>query len=166
MRRTAAALLSVAALLAGCSDDAAPSEEAAPSTTLASSTPVAGGGELELEFEGDPDSAFCERSRAAADQPVLDPFEPGLAPREVELRFRALSSRFRGFEAVAPEPLAEDLELLVATFGDFAELLEAADHDFGRLAEADVDVSVFDDPALDRVATRLAAYQQQVCGRP
>lgn len=151
-----------AALLGACSgsDGGDPAQDAAPTTTHAGSTAAV---DETYDFTGDPDSAFCQRSRAAADQPVLDPFAPGLEPREVELRFRALTSRFRAFEDVAPEPLAEDLDLLVATFDEFAELLDAADYDFARLAEADVDASVFDDPALERVAARLAAYQEQVC---
>lgn len=164
MTRTAAWLLVVAAAAAACTEDGrAPDEAATTATTLAGSTVSAE--ELDPDFEGDSDSAFCRRSRAAADQPVLDPFASGLEPREVELRFRALASRFRAFEDVAPPPLAGDLELLVATFDDFAELLESADYDFDRLAERDVDLSLFDDPALARVATRLEAYQDQVCRR-
>ena len=162
----ALAALAVAALLVGsCSGgdgaDAAGSPDA--STTTLASTSVAADAPV---FTGDPDSEFCQLSRAAADRPVLNPFEAGLDPREVELRFRALSSRFRAFHDVAPEPLADDLDQLVATFDDFARILQDAGYDFGRLAEQNVDVSTFDDPALQRVAERLAAYQDQVCRKP
>lgn len=116
-------------------------------------------------FEGDPASEFCRRSRESAERPVLDPFAPGLDAREVELRFRALAQRFGEFAEVAPEPLADDLELLDERFGELSELLESADYDFARLAEQGADVSAFDDPAFEAVAERLAAYQEQVCDR-
>ena len=135
-------------------EDAAPTEGVPAETTATTAPP---------EFEGDPDSAFCRRSRQAADEPVLDPFEAGLGPREVELRFRALAQRFEGFAEIAPEPLADDLALLDGTFQDLAVLLDEADYDFARVAEDGADISVFDDPALADVAARLEAYQDQVC---
>lgn len=146
-------------LLAGCGGGGA--EDAAPTAPPSSETT---GATAPLAFEGDPDSEFCQRSRDAADQPVLDPFEAGLERREVELRFRALAERFEVFADIAPEPLADDLDLLDRTFQDLAALLEEADYDFARLADAGADVSVFDDPALAVVAERLEAYQDQVCG--
>ncbi len=158
--------LAVAALLAGsCSggDGADAAGAPAASTTTLASTSVAADAPV---FTGDPDSEFCQLSRAAADRPVLNPFEAGLEPREVELRFRALSSRFQAFHDVAPEPLADDLDQLVATFDDFARVLQDAGYDFGRLAQENVDVSAFNDPALRKVADRLAAYQEQVCRKP
>lgn len=134
-------------------EDAAPTEGAAE-TTEDTAPP---------DFEGDPDSEFCRRSRQAADEPVLDPFEAGLEPREVELRFRALALRFEVFAGVAPEPLADDLALLDDAFQELAALLEAADYDFARLAESGAEIAVFDDPALADVAVRLEVYQDQVC---
>lgn len=161
-RRSLGGLLLAAALLVGAcgsedgaSEDAAPTEDATPTQTASTEPPV---------FEGDPDSPFCEQSRAAAERPVLDPFEAGLEPREVELRFRALAQRFGGFAEIAPEPLADDLALLDASFDELAVALEDADYDFEQLAAGGIDVSVFDDPALAVVADRLAAYQDQVCG--
>lgn len=158
--RSLVAATTAVVLLAACSDsdsdagDAATTEDAVEAT--ATTAPPA--------FQGDPDSAFCRRSRDAADQPVLDPFAPGLEPREVELRFRALAQRFRGFAEIAPEPLADDLGHLDERFDRLALLLEEADYDFVELAAQGADVSVFDDPALARIADRLAAYQEQVCG--
>ena len=148
-------------LATGCGDGGAedatePAPDASEELTTSTSPPT---------FEGDPDSEFCQRSRDAAEEPVLDPFEAGLEPREVELRFRALAQRFAGFAEIAPEPLADDLALLDATFDDLAVVLDDADYDFERLAADEVDVSVFDDPALAVVADRLAAYQDQVCDR-
>lgn len=148
-------------LVAACGGDddregAAPTGSTATEVTASTAPP---------EFDGDPDSEFCERSRQAADEPVLDPFEAGLEPREVELRFRALAQRFDGFAEIAPEPLAADLTLLDDTFQDLAVLLDEAGYDFARLAEDGADISVFDDPALAVVAERLAAYQDQVCDR-
>lgn len=159
LRWTAAVAVIALLLASGCGDDDAegasePATDATAEVTTATSVPT---------FEGDPDSEFCQRSRAAAEEPVLDPFEAGLEPREVELRFRALAQRFEGFAEIAPEPLAEDLTLLDATFDDLAVVLADADYDFARLATDEVDVSVFDDPALADVAARLAAYQDQVC---
>lgn len=151
-------VLAVLVTTACGSDDGgedATSTEAPTSETTATTAPP--------EFEGDPDSAFCQRSREAADQPVLDPFEAGLEPREVELRFRALAQRFEGFADIAPDPLADDLALLDDAFQDLAVLLDDADYDFARLAEDGADITVFDDPALADVAARLEAYQDQVC---
>ena len=135
-------------------EDAVPTEGATTETTGTTAPPA---------FEGDPDSEFCRRSRQAADEPVLDPFEAGLEAREVELRFRALAQRFEGFAEIAPEPLTEDLALLDDTFEELAMLLEEADYDFARVAEGGADISVFDDPAIADVAARLEAYQDQVC---
>jgi hypothetical protein len=148
-------------LATGCGDGDAedatePTPDASEELTASTSPPT---------FEGDPDSEFCQRSRDAAEEPVLDPFEAGLEPREVELRFRALAQRFAGFAEIAPEPLVDDLALLDATFDELAVVLADADYDFARLAADEVDVSVFDDPALAVVADRLAAYQDQVCDR-
>lgn len=160
VRSLAGAALCALLLATGCSDDsgvddtAPDTDDAAPEVTGSTPTP---------SFEGDPDSAFCQRSREAADEPVLDPFAPGLEPREVELRFRALAQRFSAFVDIAPEPLEEDLALLDETFDELAVVLEDADYDFEELAAAQVDVSVFDDPALAVVADRIAAYQDQVC---
>lgn len=152
----AACALLLATGCGGDDDEGAPepTEDAAPEIT---------GSTAPLTFEGDPDSEFCQRSRQAAEEPVLDPFEAGLDPREVELRFRALAQRFEGFAAIAPEPLADDLTLLDDTFAQLAGALADADYDFERLAADQVDVSVFDDPAFAVVAERLAAYQDQVC---
>ena len=146
-------------LATACGDGDA--EDATPATPDPSEEPTAS--TTPPTFEGDADSEFCQRSRAAAEEPVLDPFEAGLEPREVELRFRALAQRFEGFAEIAPDPLAEDLALLDATFDDLAVVLADADYDFARLAADEVDASVFDDPALAVVAERLTAYQDQVC---
>lgn len=142
-------LVTASALLTACGDDGGDDEGAAATT--------------EPELRGDPGSPFCQRSREAADDPVLDPFEAGLEPSQVELRFRALADRFEGFAELAPEPLAEDLARVDARFDRLATLLEDAGYDFEQLARAEVDLSVFDDPELAAVAERLAAYQTQVC---
>ena len=114
-------------------------------------------------FEGDADSAVCRATRDAAERPVLDPFEPGLDPREVELRFRALAQRFGTFADLAPEPLADDLALLDERFDRLAAVLQDADYDFEALVGSGEDLSLFDAPELVDVADRLAAYQEQVC---
>ena len=160
-------VVAAAVVLAACSsggglvrDESATSTTAPPTSEAAADPTPTTSGEV---FTGDPDSPFCAATRDAADRPVLDPFAPGLDAQEVELRFRALAQRFDGFADVAPEPLADDLALLTETFDGFEALLETADYDFARLAEADVDLSVFDDDRLGVVAARLASYQAQVC---
>ncbi len=158
IRRALVATTALALSLTACSGEGPGDDAASTSTTTQATATTA-----PPEFAGDPDSEFCQRSRDAAEQPVLDPFEAGLEPRDVELRFRALAQRFEGFAEIAPEPLEEDLTLLDAAFADLAVLLEEADYDFARLAEQGADISVFDDPALGAVADRLAAYQSQVC---
>jgi hypothetical protein len=143
-------VLPALALLTACGDE----DGAAPATTTTTAVP---------DFAGDADSPFCRRSREAATQPVLDPFAPGLDPREVELRFRALAQRFSGFAELAPEPLADDLALLDRRFEELAAILEEAGYDFQELAASGQDLAVFDDSALADVAARLTAYQEQVC---
>lgn len=165
MRRSFAAAAAGAALViaAACGDDGdgSPVPEDAASDDRVEEVPL-DTGEPPV-FQGDPGSPFCEASRAAAERPVLDPFEAGIEPREVELRFRALAQRFGELADVAPEPLAEDLGLLDERFGELSTLLESADYDFARLVEQGADVSAFDDPAFEAVAERLDAYQEQVC---
>ena len=134
--------------------DAAPAEET--SSTTASSTTVP-------DFDGDPDSEFCRLVRSAGDRPVLDPFAAGLEPREVELRFRNLRSRFREFADAAPPELAPTLGDLLEALDQLGTILEDNDHDFARIAESGVDTSVFDDPAFTDVAARISAYDSQVC---
>lgn len=154
---TKGVLVAVAVLLlaaCGGGDDGGDEEAAASSTTDTTGVP---------EFEGDPDSAFCEASRRAAEEPVLDPFAADLDPREVRLRFEALAERFRSFAELAPEGLAADLALLRERLDQLSTVLEDAGYDFQALAESGEDVTVFDDPALADVAARLAAYQDQVC---
>lgn len=161
--RAVAVVAGATVLLAACGsddgDDAAMLEDAAVAEDVPLDT-----GEPPV-FDGDPHSEFCQRSRESAERPVLDPFAPGLEPREVELRFRALAQRFGEFADVAPEPLADDLTLLDERFGELSEMLEGAGYDFGRLAEEGADISAFDDPEFAAVAERLAAYQEQVCDR-
>lgn len=158
IRPALAAVLAAAALaLAGCGEDDA--DDAAPDET----TPTAPATSEPPDYDGDPDSAFCQRSREAAERPVLDPFEAGLEPQEVELRFRALAQRFDGFAELAPPELEDDLALLDQRFDELARLLDDAGYDFARVAESGADISVFDDPELGAVADRLSAYQAQVC---
>jgi hypothetical protein len=157
IRPALAAVLAATLALAGCGDDDA--DDAAPDET----TPTAPATTEPLEFDGDPDSAFCRRSREAAERPVLDPFEAGLEPQEVELRFRALTQRFDGFAELAPPELEDDLALLDERFDELARVLDEADYDFAQVAASGVDLSVFDDPELGAVADRLSAYQAQVC---
>ena len=150
----AGATVLVLLVAAGCGDEG---EDAAATATTATTD--------EVVFEGDPDSPFCEASRAAADDPVLDPFEPGLAPAEIERRFDVLAQRFAGFADVAPPDLADDLRLLDRSFDELAALLASVEYDFEELARTEVDMSLFDDPVFTDVAARLAAYQDQVCER-
>jgi len=149
-RRRAALLALVAVALAACGGGRGGSDAAGTSTTTTG-------------FDGDPRSPFCQRSRDAAAEPVEDPFEAGLEPAAVELRFDALVARFDRLAAVAPEPLAEDLDLLEQRLGELRQALDGAGYDFEQLVQAGVDLSLFDDPALADVADRLSAYQSQVC---
>jgi len=159
LRRTAGAAalaLVLGAAVAACGGDGDDGGDEASDGTATTALP---------EFEGDPDSAFCEASRAAADEPVLDPFAAGLDPAEVETRFEALAGRFDRFAELAPEALAADLALLDERLDRLAGVLADAGYDFERLVGAGEDLTVFDDPALADVAARLAAYQEQVCTR-
>ncbi len=163
-----ATLLVSVLLVLGCtSDDAADdggdADGATGTAAEAGSDEEAGTGPT---FDGDPDSPFCQASRDGADRPVLDPFAPGLDPEEVELRFAALAQRFRGFAAVAPDALADDLDLLVASFDELEGLLEQADYDFTQLVEAELDVSVFDDPALGAWPSASPPTRSRSASRP
>ena len=161
MIRLAAVLLAASVALA-CSDgdDATPTTTASP-TTADSTTTIA-----IPTFTGDPASPFCIAVRSAAERPVLDPFEAGLDPDEVELRLRALVVRFGQFADQAPDELADDLDDLSSALVELESTLADFGHDLGAAAEAGVDLSVVDDPRFVDAGTRLAAYAAQVCEGP
>lgn len=149
----------LAVLLAGCSDDAG-DETAAPDPTTTSSTSTTS---TTVTFTGDPDSEFCRLVVSSEDRPVLDPFEAGLDPAEVKVRFLSLRLRFDEFAAAAPAELADDLDELVSGLDTLEQELAAAGYDFAVLAESGADVSGFDDESFADTAVRIAAYRQQVC---
>lgn len=93
---------------------------------------------------------------------MLDPFQAGLEPQEVELRFRALRNQFDEFAGVAPDALADDLDRLVQGLGELAEVLDASGYDFAEAALLD-ELAFVDDPVFADIGVRLAAYQEQVC---
>lgn len=151
--RRSRCLLAVAALvIAACSDGDPAADEAQARSTTTTTLP---------EFSGDPDSPFCRLARE--DRPVLDPFEPGLEPREVELRVRQLRNRFDEFAAVAPTELGPELRSLVDALEELDALLEEHGYDFGAVADAGADTSMFDRSEFGGVAVEIAAYRQQVC---
>ena len=158
-RRGRSVLAAAALLVTACNGgDGGPSEkeraDPAETSTSEGSLPT---------FTGDPDSDFCRLIRTAGERPVLDPFESELPPREVELRFRALQSRFGEYAEVAPPELREVLDDLVDALADLGRILDEHDHDFGELAASGADVTVFDAPEFVDAGTRIAAYQSQVC---
>ena len=153
LRRGPCVLALAALVLVGCSSGGDADDDAqARSTTTTTEVPL---------FSGDPDSAFCRLARE--DRPVLDPFEPGLEPREVELRVRQLRNRFDEFAAAAPSELRTELRSLVDALEELDVLLEEHDYDFGALADSGADTSMFDRSEFGGVAVRIAAYRQQVC---
>lgn len=151
--------MSVVLVATACTGDGdatpQPTVTSTSSTVATATTPVP-------EFTGDPDSAFCQLVREAEDRPVLDPFEPGQAPRDVQVRFLALRNRFAEFRAVAPAELVADLDQVLDALDELEAVLAAADWDFTAVPEG-TDLSVFDDPAFTDVGARLSAYQEQVC---
>ena len=156
--RSARSLAAILLVLAACSGD---DQTSSPSTMSSSTTE--GTTTTVPEFTGDPDSPFCTLVAAAEDNAVLDPFEPGLEPREVELRFRAMQLRFAEFAEAAPPELAGELADIVAALEDLDSVLAVADYDFTALAESGSDLSVFDDPRFAETAARIDAYRDQVC---
>ena len=73
LRAAVGAALCALVVAAGCGgdgDDPAAGPELTPDAEATAST-------APPTFEGDPDSEFCQRSREAAEEPVLDPFEAG-----------------------------------------------------------------------------------------
>lgn len=134
-------------------------EDAAPEETVTSSTTTT----TVLVFTGDPDSPFCQLLAESEDRPVLDPFEAGIEPSEVELRFRSLQQRFGAFAEVAPPELAPDIDALVSALDSLGEQLDAAGHDFSVLAETGGDLGEFDDQEFAEVGDRIASYRRQVC---
>lgn len=168
MIRAAAVLLAASVAIACAGDESvAPTTTASTSATASTSTSSdAATTTAPPDFTGDRDSPFCETVRAAADRPLLDPFEAGLEPDEVELRLRALVLRFDEFAAQAPDVLRDDLGDLVSALADLESSLADFGHDLGAAAEAGVDLSVVDEPRFADVAARLAGYSAQVCERP
>lgn len=164
-RSAAAALLAVALAGGACTDDtddAEPATTTAPADTTASSA-TTGATDVEIpEFSGDADSAFC-RGVADDELPVADPFEPGIPPDEVALRLRALRVRFERLVEVAPAELEAELTELLGRLERLDQTLADFDHDLAAAAEADVDMSFTDDPALARTSARVEAYVDQVC---
>jgi hypothetical protein len=153
LRRGPCVLALAALVVVGCSSDGgADADDEAQSTTTSAEVPV---------FTGDADSAFCRLARE--DRPVLDPFEPGLEPREVELRVRQLRNRFDEFAAAAPRELRTELRSLVDALEELDALLEDHDYDFGALADSGADTSMFDRSEFGGLAVQIAAYRQQVC---
>lgn len=159
MIRAAAVLLAASVALACSGDDGA----AAPTTTAVAPTTEVTATTAPPTFTGDPDSPFCTTVRAAADRPILDPFEAGLDADEVELRLRALTLRFGQFAEQAPDELRADLDDLSSALTELESTLAEFGHDLGAAAEAGVDLSVVDDPRFAEVAIRLTAYSTQVC---
>lgn len=152
-------MLGAVILLSACrggSDDVASSTTTTEPAASATST-------TSPEFAGEPDSEFCSLVNSADERPVRDPFEAGLDPPEVRVRFRALQLRFEELAAVAPPELGDDLDALVDSLDELDVVLADAGYDFGRLAGTDADVSAFDDPRFVDTATRLASYRAQVC---
>lgn len=155
----ALAVLSIL-LLAACSggdDDASPGHSSTTTGASGSSSTTT------VIFTGEADSEFCVLLAESEEQPVLDPFEAGLGPREVELRFRALELRFAELAEVAPPDLEADIDGLVTALEDLGSELEGAGYDFAALAESGADVSAFDDESFAESAARVDAYRQQVC---
>ena len=150
-------------LAAGCTEDGA--RPATPTTTVASaeSSTTTITATTTPTFEGDPDSAFCQELTAAADRPLLDPFEAGIDARELELRLRALLVRFDALVGVAPAEIADDVELVATGLVALDEALARHGYDLGASADAGEDLSFLDAPEFSAVATRVAAYQRQVC---
>lgn len=158
----ASAWLAVVGLgIAGCTDDAPP-----PATTTSTAVSTVQPDQSTTTvpiYDGEPDSAFCRELVGAADRPLLDPFAEGVDARELELRLRALLVRFETLVTTAPPPIAEDVELVATGLVTLDDALGRHDYDLGTAAEAGEDLTFLDAPEFADVATRIAAYQEQVC---
>lgn len=147
---------------ASCTDDTA-----APTTTTSTAVSAVGTAPSSTTtvpvYEGDPDSVFCQELLAAADRPLLDPFAAGVDARELELRLRALLVRFETLVTTAPPAIADDVELVAAGIVTLDDALDRHGYDLGAAAEAGEDLAFLDAPEFGAVATRIAAYQDQVC---
>ena len=158
--RTAWLIAAAVMALAACTDrsDGNSADATTSSVTAApSSTTTA------PDYSGDPDSAFCALVESSDDRSVRDPFEPGLDPPEVQVRFRALQLRFEEYADVTPVELRADIDAVVATFDQLDGVLAGSGYDFDRLAETSTDLGAFDDPSFAAAADRISAYQSQVC---
>jgi hypothetical protein len=153
-------LLTATTLVAACNGGADGGDRAGRGTTTSTRPPPSS---TLPRFTGDPESDFCRLIRDAGERPVLDPFEPDLPPREVELRYRALQNRFAEYAEVAPPEVDDVLDDLVGALDELREILEDHDYDFGELAASGEDVTVFDAPEFVDAGSRIAAYQSQVC---
>ena len=95
---------------------------------------------------------------------MLDPFEAGLDPDDVEVRFRALRFRFHDLADVAPPELRRRHRRLgrVASTSS-APCSPEHGYDFGELAASEAGVAAFDDPAFADIAAGSPPTATQVC---
>jgi hypothetical protein len=148
----AVALAAVLVLLGGgCSDD----DEAAPGSTTTAA----------LEFEGDPDSAFCGLLREAQ---VDEAFRlPAATPEELEANYTETILLFAEAAEQAPPEVQTDIGLVLQGLIAFDEALRAVGYSFEALEQspdaAEIAAAV-NDPAFRQAGDRIEAYRRQVCG--
>ena len=151
-----------ALLLLGCSTDGESVADAVGQTTT-ESAPTETSTTAVPDYTGDSGSTFCGLLRQAGERPVLDPFEAGLEPREIELRLRTLLVRFDELLRDAPAEITSDIELVATGLLALDDALSGHAYDLGAAAEAGENLAFLDAPEFADVATRIAAYETQVC---
>jgi hypothetical protein len=113
---------------------------------------------------GDPASPYCEQLRTVDPTSLLtgDPADPA----SVEDAFGRLVTVLRGLEAVAPDEVRADAQLVAGGIAALDEALAQVGYDFDALAASatrDEVLAAVNDPAFTEAGDRLGAYRTQVC---
>lgn len=115
-------------------------------------------GDEEYTFEGDEDSDFCKKARELDDQDELNVEEEDDA--------KAAEEAFTELAKVAPDEIADDLDIMKKLIPKLAELDAAEDTEdpsagLGQVGEA---LELVFNPVNMRAMARVGAYLEQVCG--
>jgi len=156
MRRFAPPLVLIALLVVGCSSSASKT-----TTTLAPATASGqSGGQSATtkppSYSGSSSSHYCELGRQVESSSHINP------TANLKTSFQNFDKVANEFVSVAPAQIKGDAQTLVAGVKRLETVLQAANYDYTKINPADL--QSLSNPQLAAAATRIAAYDSQVCG--